>query len=402
LIPLYGGSFFEYNEGTKFASRGLRRARRNSLQILTLFRPIPPARRRTAEVQPKAVMPRPLPLTFAHFLDVPESASARAAVQRLAASLAEGPSLFPSSAIKGAEPGLRGYNPLFLHGPAGTGKTHLVSALVDHATRAHRRLAFTLLQAGDFRRSSDANGDNGEHWPAVPDSDLVILEDVQHVPTTAAEALVAMTDELLAREVPLVCTAAVGPRWLPAAARLRSRLASGLVVELRPLQAASRLSVLQDKAQRRQLAVSREVLAWLAEHLPGNGRQMEGAVTRLEGLARMHRQPLDVALVAEHFREEVEASRPTVERISERVCQCFQVKPGDLRSGRRSRQVLVPRQVSMYLARQLTGLSLEQIGHHFGGRDHTTVLHACRKVEQALIGDPVLSGTVRQLQSELA
>src|SRR5207302_9774107 len=105
--------------------------------------------------------------------------------------------------------------------------------------------------------------------------------------------------------------------------------------------------------------------------------------------------------VAEHFRDDAEARRPTVERIAQRVGRYFRVTPDVLQSRRRRRDALLPRQVGMYLARQLTGLSLHQIGAYFGGRDHSTVLHACRKVEQALARDINLSGAVRRLHADL-
>jgi chromosomal replication initiator protein len=174
------------------------------------------------------------------------------------------------------------------------------------------------------------------------------------------------------------------------------------VVHLTPLGMAGRLALLKDQAQRRQLAVGHDVLAWLAEHLTGGGRQLEGALTRLEMLARVQKRPLDVAAVADHFREQVAASRPTVERIAERVSGYFQVRPQELQSRRRYRNVLLPRQVGMYLARRLTSLSLQQIGAYFGGWDHSTVRHACKKVETALAHDAVLSGAVRQLHADLA
>jgi chromosomal replication initiator protein len=144
------------------------------------------------------------------------------------------------------------------------------------------------------------------------------------------------------------------------------------------------------------------VLDWLADHVAGSVRQLEGAWARLEALVKLHGAAPTVEEVTEHFRTEAEARRPTMERIAQRVSGYFQVEPRHLRSRRRSRDALVPRQVSMYLARQLTGLSLQQIGAFFGGRDHTTVLHACRKVEQALVHDVALSGAVRQLHADLA
>jgi chromosomal replication initiator protein len=172
-------------------------------------------------------------------------------------------------------------------------------------------------------------------------------------------------------------------------------------VGLEPLQAGSRLALLQDKAQRRQLAVSLDVLAWLAEHLTGGGRQLDGALVQLEMLARLHPR-LDLANVVDYFRAQAEAGQSTIDRIALRVGGYFRVSPGQLQSRGQARQIVLPRQVGMYLARRLTRLSLEQIGAYFGGRDHSTVLHACHKVEHALVRDAALSGVVRQLHAELA
>jgi chromosomal replication initiator protein len=144
------------------------------------------------------------------------------------------------------------------------------------------------------------------------------------------------------------------------------------------------------------------VLAWLAEHAGGSVRQLEGALARVEILARLHDRTPDLRLVASHFSGDTDAARPTVERITERVGAYFQLEPRQMQSRRRLRHALLPRQVGMYLARQLTPLSLKQIGAYFGGRDHSTVLHACRKVEEAMAHDAALSGAVRRLHADLA
>src|SRR5260370_27683229 len=223
---------------------------------------------------------------------------------------------------------------------------------------------------------------------AARDSDLVVLEDLQHLPPSWVEPLVQVIDDRRRQRQPTVCTARTGLQHLryrgePFCRRLTSRLAAGLVIALEPLQPAGRLLLLQNLAKYRQLALPHQVLTWLADNLSGGGRQLEGAIHQLKFLARLHHQPLDVATVAAHLREQVDAGKPTVERIALRVSRYFRVAARQLQSRPRYRNILLPRQVGMYLARRLTGLSLDQIGAYFGGRDHTPDLHAGRTVPGA-------------------
>jgi chromosomal replication initiator protein len=260
-------------------------------------------------------------------------------------------------------------------------------------------LVITVLSAGDL--AAGMGDEESNSLQSAQRSDLVIVEDLQFLAVRAAEPLARLLDDLERRRIPIMVTASTGPQGLELPARLSNRLVRGLVVGMEPPGLASRRALLENRARGRQMALPPEVLDWLAEHVIGGGRQLDGALTRLEALARLHARPLDVAAVAEHFREEANATAPTVERIAERVGGHFRVAPRQLLSSRRNRDVLLPRQVGMYLARQLTRLSLEQIGAYFGGRDHSTVRHACRKVELALAADAALSGTIRQLQAGL-
>jgi chromosomal replication initiator protein len=295
----------------------------------------------------------------------------------------------------------RAVNPLFVHGPAGTGKTHLVGLLLAEATRRAPDLQTAVLQAGDFEallRSEEPSPD----LMAARQADLLVVEDLQHLPARAAERFVPLVDRCLNNQRQLVCTAVVGPARLShLPARLTSRLTQGVVLGITPPGPVSRLAYLRQRA-RQHTAASAEVLAWLAENLSGSFRQLEGALTRLEALGRLLGRAPTLDEATEHFREEAEARRPSVERIAQRVSRYFQVEPRRLRSRRRLRDAMLPRQVGMYLARQLTELSLQQIGDYFGGRNHSTVLHACRKVEQALAHDASLSGAVRRLHADLA
>ncbi len=327
--------------------------------------------------------------TFASWVPLAENEAARLAVERVA------------DCVCGRGP-RRTINPLFLYGPAGTGKSHLVSALLSDVTGRAPDLQVARLAAGDVESLLRSDADR-EDLKAARQADLLVVEDVQHLPARVEETFVHLMDRGLSRGQQLVFTALGGPAQLAhLPARVASRLGSGLVVGLGPLSPHSRRTFLQDRLHRRGLKVGPDAIDWLADHVPGSVRQLEGAVARLASLTPLPGQPLGVERIAEHFDVEASAGRPTVERIAQRVGRYFQVEPRQLQARSRSRGVLLPRQVGMYLARQLTELSLQQIGSYFGGRDHSTVLHACRKVEQALASDIRLSGAVRQLHADLA
>jgi chromosomal replication initiator protein len=334
--------------------------------------------------------------TLSRWVSTPENRSASIAVKRVADCVC-------SDRLR------RQVNPVFLHGPAGTGKSHLVSTLVTEVTQHCPDKTVRLIGADELNlalrpnNGDSSESDSQELVASFADCDLAIVEDVQHLSAKAAAALVGPFDRRLSRQAQMVFTASVGPGQLDKLpARLTSRFAAGLVVGLLPFSPASRLTFLTDRAARRQLAIGRDVLAWLAKHTPGSGRQLEGAITRLEAFVRQQDRLPDLAAVTAHFRTEAETAHPTVERIAQRVGSYFRMGTRDLQSRRRCRNTLLPRQIGMYLARTLTPLSLEQIGAYFGGRDHSTVLHACRKVEQELSRDATLSGAVRRLHADLA
>jgi chromosomal replication initiator protein len=325
------------------------------------------------------------------FISVPENRSALLAVRSLAQSL--------------RSPERRAPNPLFLNGPPGCGKTCLVNLLLEEV-RGHLSSALQV-PADELEILLSERTANG--LDSVLEADLLIVEDVHRlgirVKSSQAmvfERLVQLLDHFRARQQHMVLTAKVGPGEIPQfPARLVSRLGAGLVVSIPAYQLASRLTFLREKAQRKQLAASDEVLLWIARHAGGSLRQLEGALAQVEALGRDLQQIPDERVVAEHLSRRSDVGPLTVDGITDRVSQYFGVKRKQVQSKDRYRKLLLPRQVSMYLARQLTDSSLADIGSFFGGRDHTTVLHACRKVTQAISSDPAVDGAVKQLRSEL-
>ncbi|MBX9681159.1 MAG: hypothetical protein K2X38_20570 [Gemmataceae bacterium] len=335
------------------------------------------------------------------FLVVPENQSAFQAAQDWLDRIAADAPLQPSL--------------LFVHGPIGSGKSLLARSVVRDLGKRRPGAVIVQQSASDWNRPSDKTAVQRSRfdasWVGFRDraaaADLLIVEDVQYLPLRAADAFAGLLDERDAEERGTILTANVGPRHLNYRGeayplRFISRLAGGLSVSLEPMQAESRRFFLEELAQRRQLAAPSDILDWLAENMTGGCRQLEGAIAQLEALNKVARSPLKKSAILEHFRTQAEANRPTVDRIAEQVSGYFKIDVDDLRSRRRWRSILLPRQISMFLARKLTPMTLKQIGGFFGDCDHTTVMHACKKVQQAMTEDAALSGAVRQIETELA
>lgn len=311
--------------------------------------------------------------------------------------------------------------PLFLHGPPGSGKSCLLSALQDQVQSQPRHRFLVRLGPETFdelvRRDSEKLRRSEARdfqpvdvtWQQLIEADYLFFDDVHllRIRTAAenaeaTEALARLLDERFQRDgITVVTGNAPAHELTRLSARARGRLAAGISLALSLPGPASRFVLLKEFCQRRQLAAPATVLEWLAEHLKASVRELESAVGRLQELTRRSPGPLDVAVVARAFELDGTAAPPSIERIVERVGAYFHVDSKQLASRRRFAHFQRARQVGMYLARRCTKLSFSEIGNYFGGRDHSSVLYACRKIERALEREPALGNAVRRLQGQL-
>lgn len=292
-------------------------------------------------------------------------------------------------------------NPLVLHGPPGTGKSRLLAALVGHLATAPDGTTVQLVSVGDRARSPDESLTDRD----LLDCDLLALEDLQHLTARTADAACDLIDRRAARRRATVVTASTGPAGLTHLShRLTSRLAAGLVVQLEALSATSRRAILADAAGVKGVRLTPDALDWLAAQATGGGvRAALGLLQNLAAVAKAFPGPMTRADVEQTV---AGTGQPTsaaldVSVIVKRVAAAFGVSESDLRGTSRLRGVMRARQVAMYLARELTGLSLPRLGTAFG-RDHTTVLHACRKVEDDTTSDLALAKRVSEVRRGLA
>lgn len=300
------------------------------------------------------------------------------------------------------------FNPLVLHGSAGLGKTHLLQAVVAQA-RSDGWAALYLSAEAFLIRAMEGAGLR-RFLAALDGVALLAIDDVQGVRSrTAQAALLRVMQDMAGAGHQLVLAMDVAPGDAELAdERLASRLAGGLAIEMEPLDPATRRAALAARAAEMAteapgFALPAEVLATVVECCGGSGRQLEGALNRLLAHSGMGAVPVtpEMAETALRDLQRCEQAPVRVDTVIRLVARHFKVEVADILSQRRTASAVKPRQIAMYLAKTLTLRSLPEVGRRFAGRDHTTVLHAVRKIDKLIATDAALAAEVQALAAEI-
>lgn len=327
--------------------------------------------------------------SFENFVPGPENRLAHAAALAVAAN-----------------PG-HAYNPFFVHGGIGLGKSHLLQAIcVRIAESAPQCRMYYISCEGFFTQfiESVQNGLMSEFRHRYRDVDLLVIDDIHFLSTRdrTQEEFFHTFNSLYQSNKQIILSSDAAPEEIPnLEERLVSRFKWGLVAKIDPPSFETRLAILQSKARLRNLVLPDDAAKYLAERVQRNVRELEGAIIKLQIQSTVEQRPIDLEMAKASMGEPPKSStvEPSMQAIIAVVTEFYRIRLADLQSKHRQRSITLPRQVCMYLARKLTRHSLEEIGGFFGGRDHTTVMHALRIIEARRASDPEFDATLADLEA---
>jgi chromosomal replication initiator protein len=316
-----------------------------------------------------------------------------------------------AAALAVAEMPGQAYNPLFIYGPPGNGKTHLLHAIGNYVRTYGAGLTVRYATAESFTNEFVAalqRGSVDAFKTRFRRVDVLLLDDVQFLASKARteEEFFHTFNALRDTGSQLVLTCDRMPRDLDALeTRLRERFESGLLTDIRAPDHATRLTILRKRARHDGVEIADDAaLEVIAERITDNIRVLEGALIRVVAFASLTGRPLDADIaheVLDGLYRQPRAVRRSIEEVQKATCEAFAVSLDELLSGARAQRLTWPRQVAMYLARELTDQTLPAIGRAFGNRDHTTVMHACKRTAERMASDPEANQVVRDLTERL-
>ncbi|MDR3624965.1 MAG: chromosomal replication initiator protein DnaA [Chlamydiales bacterium] len=323
----------------------------------------------------------------------------------------EGPSnQFAKSAAMGVanRPG-RSYNPLFIHGGVGLGKTHLLHGIGHYIQEHHKKTRIQSITTEGFCNDLVDNLRNksvDQMKKRYREADVFLLDDVQFLQSRLnfEEELCNTFESLINQNRQIVITSDKPPSQLKLSERIVARMEWGLVVHVGMPELETRVAILQHKAEQKGMHIPNKVLFFIAEHIYSNVRQLEGALNRLSAQCRLLNLDITEELVEQTLREMLQQApknKISVENILKSVAAVFQVKVSDIKGSSRTKEVVLPRQVAMYLAREMISESLIMLGAYFNGRTHSTFLHACKNIEKKAATDEMLRKQISMVRQNI-
>ena len=307
-----------------------------------------------------------------------------------------------------AEAPATAYNPLFIHGGVGLGKTHLLQAICLDILDRDPGFKIVYVSCEKFANQfleCVRRGRWSEFRLHYREADMLVIDDVHFLSEKerSQEEFFHTFNELHGQRKQIVLSSDAAPADIPGLTeRLVSRFNWGVVAPVGAPSYETRIAILESKAELRGLEVPRPVVEYMARRIDTNARELEGAITTLQAHAQLAKRPIDLELARRAMGDPnvVTSGRVTLGRIVDVVCKFYSVKQSELQSKRRHKSIAEPRQVCMFIARQRTDLSLEDIGGHFGGRDHTTVMHSVQKITKKVADDEVFAAQILQMTED--
>jgi chromosomal replication initiator protein len=315
-----------------------------------------------------------------------------------------------AAAVAVAESPAKAYNPLFIYGSSGLGKTHLLHAIGHYVSQIGNARAVRYVSTEEFTNdfiNSVRDDKSSAFQRRYRDVDVLLIDDIQFLETRerTQEEFFHTFNTLHNTNKQIVITSDRSPKQLSTLEdRLRTRFEWGLLADIQPPDLETRIAILQKKAAQERLYAPADVLEFIASRIVNSIRELEGALIRVTAFASLTRSPVELALAEEVLRDFIpDGAEPqvTVDQIMASTADYFGVSLEDLRGHSRSRVLVNARQVAMYLCRELTELSLPRIGQAFGGRDHTTVMHADRKIRQQMAERRSLFNQIAELTNRI-
>lgn len=308
-----------------------------------------------------------------------------------------------------AEAPARAYNPLFIYGGVGLGKTHLMHAIGHYALEHYPHLRVVYISCEKFTNdfiSSIQYKRTGEFRNRYRNVDLLMVDDIQFLAgkEQTQEEFFHTFNALHEANKQIILSSDRPPREIATLEdRLRSRFEWGLITDIQQPDLETRAAILRKKSESENLKISNDVLLYLANRINSNIRELEGGLIRVNAYASFAGRTVTIDLVDEVLKDVLPQKNKqiTIEDIQVTVAQHFGMRTEEMKAQKRTRAIAFPRQIAMYLCRKLTDYSLPKIGNEFGGRDHTTVLHACNKIEKGIIDSAELTATVKLLTESL-